>query len=301
MKSIDVSLRVLALLSGVAACVGCGDDVAASTNGEPPVGSLGTLPAAIDGFVWEEPPPASDTKLNPKAVEIMAKDSKQNESVFDCTSFDHESHGNYDKIVWLAEQTGPVKPGLVLQGKPFKSGQLQPLPIKRTPIKISINLAVPTASRTVENPDTASIQDAISKFQAEADALPDVPGNIEHTVEEVTKSEQISLSLGLHASYSGVLASASLDTNLTQEMGLTQHTVVARLVQPVYTVSFRRRSHPHGRRVLRPLAQRGRLEGAGGRGNDLDRQSAGLHQLGHVRTHDPGLALVGPPERPATR
>jgi hypothetical protein len=240
MKRVNVAVRILVLAVGTTAWV----DVGCSDADAPPPdpGANGkertALPGAIDTFGWEEPAPASDAKLNPKSVEISAKDSKQNESVFDCTTYDHESHGNYDKIVWLAEQSGPVKPGIVLQGRPFKTGQLQPLPIKRTTIKISINLAIPNPTRAIDAPDTASIQEAISKFQAEADALPDTPGNIEHTVEEVTKSEQVSLSLGLHASYSGVLASASLDTNLSHEMGLTQHTVVARLVQPMYTVSF---------------------------------------------------------------
>lgn len=202
------------------------------------------LPAALDTYTWPDPAPAADVKSNPKPVDLAAKESDQNESVFECTSYDHDTTAVYDKIAWLEAESGPVKPGLVLQGRAFKQGQLLPLPVKRTPIKVSINLAVPNASRTIDVPDTASIQDAISKFQVEADALSDTPGNIEHSVEEVTTKEQISLSLGVHAAYSGVLASASLDTNITHESGLTQHTVVAKLVQPVYTISFADESLP---------------------------------------------------------
>ena len=197
-----------------------------------------TFPAALDTYAWPDPAPASDVKSNPKPVDLAAKETDQNESVFQCTSYDHETTAVYDKIAWLAEESGPVKPGVVLQGRAFRTGQLLPVPVKRTPVKLSINLAVPNATRTIDAPDTASLQDAISKFQVEADALPDVPGNIQYNVEEVTTKEQISLSLGVHASYSGLLASARLDANISHDSGLTQHTVVAKLVQPVYTISF---------------------------------------------------------------
>lgn len=246
MKNVG-AVRVACVLAGMLGVTGmtglvtgCSDSDGATESGASSSGGPGgaALPAAIDGFTWADPPAAGDVKSNPKAIELAAKDKDQNESVFECTSFDHDARGAYDKIVWLSEESGPVKPGMVLQGKAFREGRLSPLPVKRTPIKISIDLAVPTASRTIESPDTASIQDAISKFQQEADQLSDTPGNIERTVEEVTTKEEISLSLGVHASYSGLLSSAHLDTNITHEMGLTQHTVVARLVQPMYTVTF---------------------------------------------------------------
>ncbi len=53
-----------------------------------------------------------------------------------------------------------------------------------------------------------------------------------------------------------------------------------------------RRGFADGAVVLRSVAERGGLEGAGRRGDDLSRQPAGLHQLGHLRTDGDGLALV---------
>jgi len=241
MKTI-MGLGVVVL--GVLGATGCGSSDSSIGSGDAPGGGMGggaqptTFPAALDTYAWPDPAAAGDVKSNPKPVDLAAKETDQNESVFQCTAYDHDTTAVYDKIAWLEEESGPVKPGLVLQGRAFKQGQLLPVPVKRAPIKVSINLAIPDASRTIDAPDSASIQDAISKFQAEADALADTPGNIEHSIEEVTTKEQIALSLGVHASYSGVLASAHLDTNITHESGLTQHTVVAKLVQPVYTISF---------------------------------------------------------------
>jgi hypothetical protein len=207
-------------------------------NPDAPAGACTGLPCALDTYAWADPPPADDVKSNATSVELTAKDANQNESVFECTKFDHDAHGVYDHIVWLSQESASVKPGLLLQGKAFRNGELSPVPVKRTPISLSVDLAVPTPTRKVDVPDSASIQDAIAKFQSEADALPDVPGNIQYTITEVTQKEEIALSLGVHASYSGLLASASLDADISHESGLTQHTVVASLVQPVYTVSF---------------------------------------------------------------
>ena len=242
-----VSLATLVALS-TAACSGSssGGQVeapssgapGASDSGTPPMGCNGVLPCALESYVWPDPPPADDVKSNAKPVELTAKDANQNESVFECTSYDHDAHGVYDHIVWLSQESAAVKPGLLLQGDAFRRGALSTVPVKRAPITLSIDLAVPTPTRAIATPDSASIQDAISKFQTEADALADVPGNIQYTISEVTQKEQIALSLGVHASYSGLLASASLDADMSHSSGLTEHTVVASLVQPVYTVSF---------------------------------------------------------------
>src|SRR5258706_3111655 len=84
----------------------------ATDSGTPsPAGCNGVLPCALDRYVWAEPPPADDVKSNAKPIELTAKDASQNESVFQCTSYDHDAHGVYDHVVSLSQESAAVKPG----------------------------------------------------------------------------------------------------------------------------------------------------------------------------------------------
>lgn len=158
---------------------------------------------------------------------------------FDCQDVKYSVTTNYDQVLWLAGAQSAVKPGIVLQGEAFNRGSLQAVPLRRAPVTLSIDLGVAgNASRTVENPSTATLQAAIAELQQEAESLADLPSTLSFSSEEITSSKQLTYALGVHAAYSGLVVSASLDANFSRSTGTTEHTITAKLVQPMYTISF---------------------------------------------------------------
>jgi hypothetical protein len=173
--------------------------------------------------------PYTDKAVDPKTQQTVT---------FECTNYEHDVTKNYDQILWLGGVTSAVKPGIVLQGDAFKKGSLQPVPLRRSGATVSIDLGIETPTRAVAEASTATLQEAVSGLQAEADRLPDLPSTLTFNSEEVESSEQLAYSLGVHASYDGLVARAGFEGSFSRETGLTQHTITAKLVQPMYTISF---------------------------------------------------------------
>jgi hypothetical protein len=238
-SSLDVKqLKYLSTLFALlAACGG------AHKNNPTPV--TPTHNAALDAYLtalppWKTPTPPSDTQTSsgPSYTDTAVDPKTQQTVTFQCVNYEHDVTKNYDQILWLDGVTSAVKPGIVLQGEAFKSGNLLPVPLRRSAATVSIDLGVDNPTRTVDEASTATLQSAVSALQAEADKLPDLPATLTFTSEEVQTSEQLAYSLGVHASYDGLLVSAGFDASFSHETGLTQHTVTAKLVQPMYTISF---------------------------------------------------------------
>jgi hypothetical protein len=232
----------LATLGCTAWLGACGTETPMETPPPPPPTAMPD-PVALDTFVsglaWEEPAPPSETEMpNGEPYLASALDHEGTEKFFDCQDVDYDVTANYDKVLWLAGAQTAVKPGIILQGKAFAEGNLQAVPLRRSPITLSIDLGVTNATRIVEEPSTATIQQAISELQAEADELPDLPSTLSFTSEEVYTDKQLSYSLGVHASYDGLIASGGFDSTFSMQNGLTSHTISARLIQPMYTISF---------------------------------------------------------------
>jgi hypothetical protein len=247
MKNIIRSIKNLTSTALLSVCIACGgahhgspSSVVPPTNPAPMTSStaleayLGTLAS------WQKPaaPSESETPVGP-AYTDTAKDPVSNQDKsFRCTNYEHDVTKNYDQILWLAGAQTAVKPGMVIQGEAFKNGSLLPVPLRRSKTTVSIDLGVENPTRTVDQASTATLQGAIADLQREADTLADLPSTLTFNSEEVTSTQQIAFALGVHASYDGLIASGSFDSSFSHETGLTQHTVTAKLVQPMYTITF---------------------------------------------------------------
>ena len=196
---------------------------------EDPV--LAALPA------WLEPPPEHHEQTT--ANEVVQEGDWITHT---CQTTVHDVQQNYDEILALGAAYSDLKPGLVLQGNSVRDGSMAPVPLPRSPIQISVDLAVENPTRTVENPTSANIQQAIAQLQREADGeignLPTVPAQVQFTMSTAQSFTEAALSVEVHASYSGFLASAGLDSSFDSYRSAEQHTVVAKLIQPMYTISI---------------------------------------------------------------
>lgn len=137
---------------------------------------------------------------------------------------------------------GSVLPGLFVDGDRLLAGEVRPLPLERAPMQLVISLASEQPVLEIDNPSSATIQQAVATLQRDADArlsgIDIVPADIDYVRKEAYSFEQTALELGFSLRYDGPLASAGLDTAFASDRSFERHTILVRMVQPMYTISF---------------------------------------------------------------
>ena len=128
--------------------------------------------------------------------------------------------------------------GSLIQGDGYLGGlgSLKGLPIyQRAPITLSISFQMSGNSRVVQNPDLASVKEAIGEMVEAADNSGHASGSsIFFNLSSSYSVEQTALSLGLSAKF--MKASAKVD--LEWEKSAEKHTVSAYFIQKMFTVSM---------------------------------------------------------------
>jgi hypothetical protein len=229
------------VLAGLAIfVVGCSDE----DDPLSPVGSSEPVqPGVVNNFVnglpdWEVP---SDVEAPP--VPLEDEEALEEMQYYRCEATRYDMRRNFESIVAVGANATALKPGMMVQGTGVRDGSLSTIGLARSPLELSINLAVEDPSRVVENPNSASIQDAIAELQREADtrfgeSIPVVPAQINFRAETAYSFEQAMMSAGISLSYDAVFASGSVSTAFSQQSSVQQQSVIVKLMQPMYTISF---------------------------------------------------------------
>jgi len=226
---------------------------ASSSGGEGGEGGEGNAPSdpplpreSIDAFLsgladWPEPPKAASVTSAPTEERRSLETDEFEAWPFDCQVVKHDITEQHEEILNFDGGAEYVKPGLLLVGAEFIKGNLAPIPLKRAPITLSINVpGVAKASVTIKNPNSSTIQDGIAKLQAEAEKAAD--GSYaaqlsydQHTVQSV---EEMKVKLGVSGGFDGLFASASFSAKFENESSIEKYTVVSSLRQQMYTITF---------------------------------------------------------------
>lgn len=222
----------LALLALCALLGACSED----TAGPPPA------PADLETFfaslpAWESfSPPLADADVavgDPVSEDVTIEGADYVE-----TTTPYSITRTPEKIVTLNPDVEILWVGSLLQGDGYVGGigSLAELPIRqRAPLTLSIDILAEDNTLTVENPDQASVQQAIGTLIEAAEAAGHTAGSDIYFTKETTHSlDQASLKMGLSASYMGASIKASLSTNISTEM----RTVTAYFVQRMFTASL---------------------------------------------------------------
>jgi hypothetical protein len=131
---------------------------------------------------------------------------------------------------------------MLVQGRGVRDGTLSVIGLERAPVAISINLALENPTRWIENPTSATIQDAVASLQREADTrlgnLDVIPAQISFQVKEAYSFEQAMLDAGISLKDSSVLANGNVGASLRRTSNRKSHTVIVKLFQPMYTISL---------------------------------------------------------------
>jgi hypothetical protein len=224
---------------------GCSDDNPVSSGG----GSA-TTPDEYIMSLGEWPIPDTTTAppadLEPETFTAPDSDHTQ----FVCTVKEVEIKRNFEDIIAVGANSGVTWPGALIQGETVQDGTLSPIPLPRSPITISIDLALASPTRRIEQPSGASVQQAIAELQRAADeqlgGLDLIPARLSFNSETAHDLRQMMISAGVSASFSapleavGIPGSAGGGFEVDASTGTTfeKHSIYVKLYQPMYTISF---------------------------------------------------------------
>jgi len=169
-----------------------------------------------------------------------------------CQNSERELKKNFDGFLAPGMTSGVLWPGALIQGATLIDGTPAPITLPRSPISISIDLAVPDPSRQVEAPTSATVQDAVASLQRDADSrlgdIDVVPARVDFAMSEANSTFQFMMDLGVYAKGSvpaamlGLEVPGKVSVGVSQEVGLEgsfqRHTIAVKLLQPMYTISF---------------------------------------------------------------
>jgi hypothetical protein len=198
-----------------AVIVGCGGD------DETPTGPTDNT-ADINAYLkelpsWDEFANVADTVTAP--IGDMIADMS---NLVLCTTTPYSITQNPEEIVTFGSAPDVLYLGSLIQGDSYIGGlgSMEELPIRqRAPLTVAIKLLTGTdITRTVENPDAASVQSALSDMVAEAAEGGHQSGSrIWYDYKQSYSSTQAALSLGVSFKYMGSSGRAALDFTTSEE------------------------------------------------------------------------------------
>ena len=248
-RRLDRVVRLLLLAGAVVLVVSaCTDNSGGTTtvpSGAPEFGE--TVGAYGD---WNGALP--DTTPSPPVALPNDVLTAANGDAWVCQNTEHDLKKNYDDFLAPGMTSGVLWPGALIQGATLIGGTPSPITLPRSPISVSIDLAVVNPSRRVENPTSASVQEAIAALQREADSrlgdIDVVPARVDFAKTEANATFQFMMELGVYAKGSVPAAllgleipgkvSVGVEESASGEVSFQRHTIAVKLIQPMYTISF---------------------------------------------------------------
>lgn len=147
-----------------------------------------------------------------------------------------------DEIISVGTNFGKIWPGAILEGNSLESGDLKLINIDRSGITINTNLPINQTFREIENPNSVSLQQAISEMQIEAGSMPDgvraSAGQVETKFEEYSAFLQAMLSMGINGGFAEPQSKIKLsgEAGGSLEFKFNTHSIIAKFVQKAFTI-----------------------------------------------------------------
>ena len=136
--------------------------------------------------------------------------------------------------------SGPLAPGLIVEGSGVIEGDLRVVPLDRAPLTLVSSLDSENPTIVVDAPTTSSVQEAISALKRDADAqftgVDITPADITFVREEVHSYVEAMLDMGVSLHYDSPGLRTKFESSFEQESRSEKHSIVASLVQPMFTV-----------------------------------------------------------------
>ncbi|MEN8008199.1 MAG: thiol-activated cytolysin family protein [Candidatus Krumholzibacteriota bacterium] len=149
-----------------------------------------------------------------------------------------------NNVMSLGMNQGVMWPGNFIQGNSLYGGNLKPVQADHAPITLVISLNSEEISRKVDNPNSVTVQQAMTDLIRQADQNiggPDagaIPGNVDFTWEESHSFEQSMTGMGISGGYRDGVVSLSASANANLSRSHETHTIMVRAIQEMFTIRF---------------------------------------------------------------
>ena len=148
----------------------------------------------------------------------------------------------FQDIMSVETNFGTIWPGAFIQGNTLTDGELKTINVTRAPITIQIDIPLNEGSKKIDVPNSVTVQQAISDFQIAAGEMPEGSqsgaGVMNFAVEEAASFEQSMLAMGISGGFTEPQSQIGLEAsaNVSIERSFSEHTVIAKFVQQMFTV-----------------------------------------------------------------
>lgn len=235
MKTATQLFKVLSMLLVLLVLSNCSDDPAADP--EPEQANLTDFFETVPEWETFSPQIAAQDVASGEPVADGERTDIEG-TQYNCSSTSYSLTETPDKVTTLNPDVEVLYVGSLLQGDGHLNGigSLAELPIRqRAPITITLDLLTGANNRVVEAPDVSTVNMAIGELINDAQNAGHKAGsNIFYKSETTHSFTQVSLKMGLSASYMGASIKASLSSNLSED----KRTVTAYFIQQMFTASM---------------------------------------------------------------
>lgn len=145
-------------------------------------------------------------------------------------------------IISVGTNFGRIWPGALVEGNSLESGDLKLINIDRAPVTINTNLPINQTFREIDNPNSVTVQQAISEMQIESGTMPEGAqagaGIMDTRIEEYSTFLQAMLSMGINGGFTEPETKIKLsgEAGGSIEFSYNTHTVIAKFIQKAFTV-----------------------------------------------------------------
>ena len=214
----------------------CNDDDPAGNPNNPDAGSINAYFSSMPEWDNSEPAEVPDEPVDGDFRLI------ESNIPYLCPTVKDNLVKSFDKIIAVGTNNGKIWPGALIEGNSLSTGDLKLINIGRAPMTINVDLPITTTFREIEEPNSVSVQQAISEMQVEAGDLEEGSqagaGVMHFEVSEASSFEQSMLSLGVSGGFTEPQSQVGIEasTNVSHERSVKTHTVVAKFFQEKFTV-----------------------------------------------------------------
>jgi hypothetical protein len=222
-----------ALMLGFVQCSKDGIDPA---NTNPEAFSINEYISQLPDWIDQTIPVEWDSLIG--EVELLSDDNIP--SV--CDKYRTAMSVSKDEIIAVGTNFGKIWPGALIEGNSLETGDLKLINIDRAGITVNTNLPINQTYREIENPNSVSVQQAISEMQIESGLMPEGAqagaGIMDTRVEEYSTFLQAMLAMDINGGFTEPQTKIKLSGEVggSIEFEYYTHSVIAKFVQSAFTV-----------------------------------------------------------------
>lgn len=236
MKTTKKIKSLIPLLALMIVFIQCSEDDEPGILINPDASSINELMGQFPDWVDQTIPMEWDSLVDP--VDLQNEDKIP----VNCEKYNRGISISSEDIVAVGTNFGKIWPGAIIEGNSLESGDLKLINIDRAGITINTNLPINQTFREIDDPNSVTVQQAISEMQIESGTMPDGvqagAGQMETRVEEYSTYLQAMLSMGINGGFAEPQSKIKLsaDGSFGVEREQNTHSVVVKFVQKTFTV-----------------------------------------------------------------